>query len=107
MAWVSPATNTSASETEYDVDTANSSSEAGRRPCPMPESVPRKRAAIGVAKCSLDSSHNAFGRRRMSFGNRTVIVTGAAGNLGAAVARAFADLGGNLVLVDLKRERLE
>jgi NAD(P)-dependent dehydrogenase (short-subunit alcohol dehydrogenase family) len=43
----------------------------------------------------------------MSFGNRTVIVTGAAGNLGAAVAKAFADLGGNLVLVDLKRERLE
>ncbi|MGZ5257083.1 MAG: SDR family NAD(P)-dependent oxidoreductase [Burkholderiales bacterium] len=43
----------------------------------------------------------------MSFGNRTVIVTGAAGNLGGAVAKAFADLGGNLVLVDLKRERLE
>src|SRR4051794_35928832 len=43
----------------------------------------------------------------MSFGNRTVIVTGAAGNLGAAVARAFGDLGANLVLVDLKREGLE
>src|SRR4051812_11856866 len=43
----------------------------------------------------------------MSFGNRTVVVTGAAGNLGAEVARAFADLGANLVLVDLKRERLE
>src|SRR5687768_17728478 len=39
--------------------------------------------------------------------NRTVIVTGAAGNLGAAVARAFADLGENLVLVDVKRESLE
>jgi NAD(P)-dependent dehydrogenase (short-subunit alcohol dehydrogenase family) len=43
----------------------------------------------------------------MSLANRTVIVTGAAGNLGKAVARAFADLGANLVLVDLKRERLE
>jgi len=43
----------------------------------------------------------------MSFSNRTVIVTGAAGNLGKAVAAAFADLGANLVLVDLKRESLE
>jgi NAD(P)-dependent dehydrogenase (short-subunit alcohol dehydrogenase family) len=37
---------------------------------------------------------------------RIVIVTGAAGNLGKAVAKAFADLGTNLVLVDLKRESL-
>ena len=43
----------------------------------------------------------------MSLGNRTVIVTGAAGNLGKAVAKAFSDLGANLVLVDLKREILE
>ncbi len=43
----------------------------------------------------------------MSSGNRTVIVTGAAGNLGKAVASAFADLGANLVLVDLQRESLE
>ena len=43
----------------------------------------------------------------MSSDNRTVIVTGAAGNLGRAVAKAFADLGANLVLVDLKRERLQ
>ena len=43
----------------------------------------------------------------MSVGQRTVIVTGAAGNLGGAVARAFAELGANLVLVDLKREGLE
>ena len=42
----------------------------------------------------------------MSFGNKTVIVTGAAGNLGKAVAQAFAELGANLVLVDLKRESL-
>src|SRR5215210_5355182 len=43
----------------------------------------------------------------MNSGNRTVIVTGAAGNLGKAVASVFADLGANLVLVDLKRESLE
>jgi NAD(P)-dependent dehydrogenase (short-subunit alcohol dehydrogenase family) len=43
----------------------------------------------------------------MSSGDRTVIVTGAAGNLGQAVAKAFADVGANLVLVDLKRESLE
>jgi NAD(P)-dependent dehydrogenase (short-subunit alcohol dehydrogenase family) len=42
----------------------------------------------------------------MSLDNRTVIVTGAAGNLGKAVANAFADLGVNLVLVDLQRESL-
>ena len=42
----------------------------------------------------------------MSFENRTVIVTGAAGNLGRAVAKAFAGRGANLVLADLERERL-
>lgn len=35
-----------------------------------------------------------------SFQGKTVIVTGASGNLGAAVARAFASRGANLVLVD-------
>jgi NAD(P)-dependent dehydrogenase (short-subunit alcohol dehydrogenase family) len=43
----------------------------------------------------------------MSFTNRTVLVTGAAGNLGRVVANAFAELGGNLVLIDLRREHLE
>jgi NAD(P)-dependent dehydrogenase (short-subunit alcohol dehydrogenase family) len=42
----------------------------------------------------------------MDFADRTVIVTGAAGNLGRAVAAAFADRGANLVLVDLKEEAL-
>lgn len=42
----------------------------------------------------------------MNFNNRTVIVTGAAGNLGKAVASALAALGANLVLVDVKRESL-
>jgi NAD(P)-dependent dehydrogenase (short-subunit alcohol dehydrogenase family) len=43
----------------------------------------------------------------MSLRNRTVIVTGAAGNLGKAVAHAFAEAGANLVLVDLRRDQLE
>jgi NAD(P)-dependent dehydrogenase (short-subunit alcohol dehydrogenase family) len=43
----------------------------------------------------------------MSAANRTVIVTGAAGNLGKAVADAFDKQGANVVLVDLKRESLE
>jgi len=43
----------------------------------------------------------------MNANHRTVIVTGAAGNLGKAVAGAFAASGANLVLVDLKRESLE
>ena len=38
---------------------------------------------------------------------RTVVITGAAGNLGRAVANAFSAQGANLVLVDLKREALE
>lgn len=43
----------------------------------------------------------------MDFNNQTVIVTGAGGNLGQAVAKAFAERGANLVLVDLHRESLE
>jgi NAD(P)-dependent dehydrogenase (short-subunit alcohol dehydrogenase family) len=38
---------------------------------------------------------------------RTVMLTGAAGNLGRAVARAFAGAGDNLVLLDLKRGALQ
>ena len=37
----------------------------------------------------------------------TVFITGAAGNLGRAVASAFAERGANLVLVDLERPALE
>jgi NAD(P)-dependent dehydrogenase (short-subunit alcohol dehydrogenase family) len=40
------------------------------------------------------------------FADRVVIVTGAAGNLGSAVARAFQGAGANLVLVDRKNDRL-
>jgi NAD(P)-dependent dehydrogenase (short-subunit alcohol dehydrogenase family) len=36
----------------------------------------------------------------MNFDNKTVLITGAAGNLGRAVARAFADQGARLALVD-------
>jgi NAD(P)-dependent dehydrogenase (short-subunit alcohol dehydrogenase family) len=43
----------------------------------------------------------------MRFDQRTVIVTGAAGNLGKAVASAFAKLGANRVLVDLRRASLQ
>ncbi|MEO7254829.1 MAG: SDR family NAD(P)-dependent oxidoreductase [Casimicrobium sp.] len=43
----------------------------------------------------------------MNFENQCVIVTGASGNLGAAVAHAFARHGANVVLVDRSREHLE
>ena len=40
------------------------------------------------------------------FSGRTVIVTGAAGHLGQAVAKAFAALDANLVLLDVAHDRL-
>src|SRR5713226_2310363 len=43
----------------------------------------------------------------MPFTNCTVMLTGAAGNLGRAVASAFTDAGANLVLLDLKRGNLQ
>jgi len=43
----------------------------------------------------------------MQFTDRTVVITGASGNLGRAVARAFADLGARLALLDLKRGDLQ
>lgn len=43
----------------------------------------------------------------MSFDRKTVAITGAAGNLGRAVARAFADSGAKLVLLDVRRESLD
>ena len=43
----------------------------------------------------------------MEFQDRTVVITGAAGNLGRAVAEAFAARGANLVLVDLKNDALQ
>lgn len=42
----------------------------------------------------------------MNFDNKTVLITGAAGNLGRAVAQAFADQGARLVLVDLHADNL-
>jgi NAD(P)-dependent dehydrogenase (short-subunit alcohol dehydrogenase family) len=41
------------------------------------------------------------------FSNRVVIVTGAAGNLGSAVARAFLSAGAKLTLVDRAADRLQ
>jgi len=43
----------------------------------------------------------------MEFTNRTVLITGAAGNLGRAVASAFGERGASLVLVDRTEEALE
>ena len=43
----------------------------------------------------------------MQFTQRTVMLTGAAGNLGRAVASAFAKAGANLALLDLKRADLQ
>ena len=43
----------------------------------------------------------------MNFENLSVVITGASGNLGAAVARAFVAQGANVVLVDRLREHLE
>ena len=43
----------------------------------------------------------------MDFANKTVLITGAAGNLGAAVAQTLSARGANLVLLDLRREGLE
>lgn len=43
----------------------------------------------------------------MSFNNKVVIVTGAAGNLGRAVAQAFAAQGAKLALVDVDHARLQ
>ena len=42
----------------------------------------------------------------MKFGGKTCVVTGAAGNLGRAVAKAFASEGASLILVDLHEEHL-
>lgn len=43
----------------------------------------------------------------MEFRDRTVLLTGAAGNLGRAVAKAFAERGANLALLDQRRDALE
>lgn len=43
----------------------------------------------------------------MRFTGKVVVITGAAGGIGKAVASAFAEEGANLVLVDLKQEALD
>ena len=43
----------------------------------------------------------------MPFTDKTVMVTGASGNLGRAVAQAFAERGARLVLLDLKKNNVE
>ena len=48
-----------------------------------------------------------IGARDLRFDGRRVLVTGAAGGLGSAMARAFHAHGGRVVLADRDRERLE
>ena len=43
----------------------------------------------------------------MNFKNKTIMITGAAGNLGRAVANAFHQLGANLVLLDRQVDSLQ
>ncbi len=43
----------------------------------------------------------------MPFTDRTVVITGASGNLGRVVAKGFADLGARLALLDLRRGDLQ
>lgn len=43
---------------------------------------------------------------KFDFSNQVVVVTGATGNLGSAVARAFQESGARLILIDLGADRL-
>jgi len=43
----------------------------------------------------------------MQFTDRSILITGASGNLGRAVANAFADLGARLILMDVRRGDLK
>ena len=43
----------------------------------------------------------------MPFTDKTIIITGASGNLGRAVAQAFAELGARIALLDLRKDRLQ
>ena len=43
----------------------------------------------------------------MSFKNQTIVITGAAGNLGSAVAKTFYEANARVVLVDAKGELLD
>src|SRR6266542_5149625 len=57
---------------------------------------------------SILAGSDRFGYDRIMFDftNQVVILTGAAGNLGAPIARAFARAGARLVLVDHAADRL-
>ncbi len=43
----------------------------------------------------------------MDFNNKTAIVTGAASGMGLVFSKSFAELGGNVVMVDVNKERLD
>ena len=54
-------------------------------------------------KKAEDTQKSETAGKRLQFTNKTVLITGAAGNIGAATAHAFAKEGATLVLVDLPR----
>jgi NAD(P)-dependent dehydrogenase (short-subunit alcohol dehydrogenase family) len=58
----------------------------------------RRRRGVGL---------NALEEQTMNEKNQVVLITGACGNLGQAVAARFRDNGASLVLLDLDRQRLE
>src|SRR5690554_1775791 len=62
--------------------------------------------AIALKDKSLELLFFAVPRIFMSLTNRTILITGAAGGLGAAPAAHCAKLGANLVLLDVNRRKL-
>jgi short-subunit dehydrogenase len=44
---------------------------------------------------------------KSSFEGKTVLITGATGHLGREISRAFANLGSNLILIDLYPDPLQ
>src|SRR6476646_6887222 len=63
-------------------------------------------ARLPGAPIGFIRQHASCGGKAMEFSGQTVIVTGAAGNLGRAVVDAFAAAGANLVLAGLRPNAL-
>src|SRR3954463_6412546 len=64
------------------------------------------RSCRRTASCSAAAATTMRGTA-MQFTDRTVVITGASGNLGRAAAKSFADLGARLALLDLRRGDLQ
>lgn len=60
------------------------------------------------AECSMidELATSRVRRNPMSLSDRTIVITGGAQGIGLAVAKLVADLGGNVVLVDMNAESL-